>query len=166
MWQGTGQAWQNGDSVDVCDLGAGSGVRAERSSSSTQGFFAANVRNERDGAAPKCKCGVYAILYLSKTSNNPNRLFFGCPFFKIGGTHCNFFLWLDRHVAKFGKKEGVKCEEGVEDVNMHFAMLNLDDRLGVLEDKLAAMEKRKGINTFLIVMGLFIGLISIGASRV
>ncbi|MED6130109.1 hypothetical protein PIB30_114825, partial [Stylosanthes scabra] len=61
---------------------SGSGVRAERSSSSAQGFFVANVGSERDGAAPKCKCGVYAILYLSKTSNNPNRLFFGCPFFK------------------------------------------------------------------------------------
>ncbi|MED6227435.1 hypothetical protein PIB30_113506, partial [Stylosanthes scabra] len=87
-------------------------------------------------------------------------------YLQIGGTHCDFFLWLDRHVAKFGRKEGVKCEEGAEDVNMHFATLNVDDRLGALEDKLAAMEKRKGINTFLIVMGLLIGLISIGASRV
>ncbi|MED6109320.1 hypothetical protein PIB30_032315 [Stylosanthes scabra] len=80
------------DGVSSGSQRSGSGVRAERSSSSTQGFFATKVGNKRDGAAPKCRCGVYAILYLSKTSKNPNRLFFGCPFFKIGGPHCKFLL--------------------------------------------------------------------------
>ncbi|MED6190153.1 hypothetical protein PIB30_102902 [Stylosanthes scabra] len=141
------------DGVSSGSQRSGSGVRGERSSSSTQGFFAAKVGNERDGAAPKCRCGVYAILYLSKTSKNPNRLFFGCPFFK-----------LDEHAAKFDKKESVKCEEG-EDVNLHFATLKIDDRLGVLEDRVAAMEKKKGMNMFLIVIGLVFGLISMWASR-
>ncbi|MED6180608.1 hypothetical protein PIB30_011644 [Stylosanthes scabra] len=152
------------DGVSSGSQRSGSGVRAERSSSSTQGFFAGKVGNERDGAAPKCRCGVYAIVYLSKTSKNPNRLFFGYPFFKIGGPHCKFLLWLDEHAAKFDKKESVKCEEG-EDVNLHFATLNIDDRLGVLEDKVATMEKRKGMNMFLIVTGLVVGLISMWESR-
>ncbi|MED6191719.1 hypothetical protein PIB30_003062 [Stylosanthes scabra] len=129
-------------------------MRGERSLSSTQGCFVAKAGNERDGAAPKCKCGVYAILYLSKTSNNPNQLFFGCPFFK-----------LDQHAAKFGKKEGMKCEEDEEDVNEHFAKLNVDDRLGDLEDRVAAIKRKKSINTFLIVMGFIIALLSPWANR-
>ncbi|MED6130102.1 hypothetical protein PIB30_114705, partial [Stylosanthes scabra] len=60
----------------------GGGWREDRSSGSTQGFFATRVTGDREGAAPKCFCDVYAILYLSKTQSNPNRLFFGCPFFK------------------------------------------------------------------------------------
>ncbi|MED6213690.1 hypothetical protein PIB30_095746 [Stylosanthes scabra] len=144
--------------------GVSSGSR--RSGSGMRGCFAAKDGNERDGAAPKCKCGVYAILYLSKASNNPNLLFFGCPFFKIRSPHCNFFLWLDQHAAKFGKKKGVKCEEDEEDVNEHFAKLNVDDRLGDLEDRVAAIEKKKIINAFLIVMGLIIALLSAWANRV
>ncbi|MED6167578.1 hypothetical protein PIB30_003955 [Stylosanthes scabra] len=120
------------DSVSSGSQRSGSGVRAERSSSSTQGFFAAKVGNERDGA--------------------------------IGGPHCKFLLWLDEHAAKFDKKESVKCEEG-EDVNMHFATLNIVDRLRVLEDRVATMEKRKGMNMFLIVTGLVVGLILMWASR-
>ncbi|MED6113278.1 hypothetical protein PIB30_069324, partial [Stylosanthes scabra] len=55
---------------------------SEKSSSSTQGAFQTNAGDKKDRVAPKCHCGVHAILYLSKTANNPNRLFFGCPFFK------------------------------------------------------------------------------------
>ncbi|MED6111109.1 hypothetical protein PIB30_049484 [Stylosanthes scabra] len=142
-----------------------SAMRADRSASSAQGYFAAKVGNEQDGAAPKCYCSVYAILYLSKTSNNSNRLFFGCPFFKIGGPHCSFFIWLDRHVAKFNRKEAVKCEEVEEDVNEHFSRLKVDNRLGDLEDRIAAIEKKKGINMFIIVMGVVVVAISIWAGR-
>ncbi|KAL4395632.1 hypothetical protein AHAS_Ahas01G0011300 [Arachis hypogaea] len=39
--------------------------------------------DEKNSIAPICKCGVYIILYKSTTSINPNRLFFGCPFFKV-----------------------------------------------------------------------------------
>ncbi|MED6155855.1 hypothetical protein PIB30_009329 [Stylosanthes scabra] len=67
------------------------GGRGQRSSSEIQGFMTA-VGNERDGVAPKCDCGVYAVLYLSRTSNNPNRLFFGCPFYK--GLEGNYNLLL------------------------------------------------------------------------
>ncbi|MED6225874.1 hypothetical protein PIB30_097858, partial [Stylosanthes scabra] len=117
------------DGVSSGSRRSGSALRGDRSSSSTQGFLATKVVNEGDGAAPKCKCGAYAILYLSKTSNNPNRLFFGCPFFKIQHAHCNFFLWLDRHVAKFGKNGGPAANAGEEedDVTIHFAKLNVDN---------------------------------------
>ncbi|MED6212031.1 hypothetical protein PIB30_079260 [Stylosanthes scabra] len=85
----------------------GSG-KSERSSS-TRGVFAAKVREGRYGAAPTCHFGVYVILYLSKTANNRNRLFFGFPFFKDRLPHCKFFLWHDRHTEKLGKIEAGKC---------------------------------------------------------
>ncbi|MED6219564.1 hypothetical protein PIB30_036904 [Stylosanthes scabra] len=141
----------------------GSAIRGDRSSALTQEFFAAKVGKERDGAAPKCKCGVYAILYLSKTSNNPNRLFFG-----FGHPHCNFFLWLDRHVAKIDKNEGASANSGQEeeDVNVHYETLNVNNRLGNLEDSAAATEKKKSMNMFLIGMGLIVVVLSICVSRV
>ncbi|KAL4349762.1 hypothetical protein AHAS_Ahas10G0074400 [Arachis hypogaea] len=39
----------------------------------------------RRGEHPKCKCRTYAIISRSRTAENPNRLFFGCPQFKIFG---------------------------------------------------------------------------------
>ncbi|MED6203336.1 hypothetical protein PIB30_114541, partial [Stylosanthes scabra] len=130
------------DGVSSGSRRSGSGRRGERSSASTQGFFDAKVGNERDGAASKCNCGVYAVLYLSKTANNPNRLFFGCPFFKIRHNHCKFFLWLDRHLTKFGKTENLMGEED-EDVNGHFEKMKLENRLGDLEERVTAIERKK-----------------------
>ncbi|MED6206885.1 hypothetical protein PIB30_030767 [Stylosanthes scabra] len=124
---------------------SGSGRRGERSSSSTQGFFAAKVENERGGAAPKCNCGVYAI------SHN----------------HCNFFLWLDRHLAKFGKTEQFKGGEDEEDVNENFAKMKLEIRLGDLEERVYAIEKKKKrMHVFVIVLGIAVVLLSICVSRV
>ncbi|MED6197865.1 hypothetical protein PIB30_060802 [Stylosanthes scabra] len=144
------------DGVSSGSRRSGSALRCDRSSSSIQGFLTAKVVNERDGAASKCKCGAYAILYLSKTSNNPNRLFFGYLFFKIQYAQGNFFLWLDRHVAIFGKNEGppVNAGEDEDDVNIHFAKLNVDNRLANLEDRVAAIEKKKTMNMFLIGIGV------------
>ncbi|QHO05651.1 uncharacterized protein DS421_14g447990 [Arachis hypogaea] len=51
--------------------------------------------------APRCRCGTHAILFLSSTELNPNRLFFGCPHFKSTKLHCKFFTWLDDYVASF-----------------------------------------------------------------
>ncbi|KAL4307135.1 hypothetical protein AHAS_Ahas16G0248000 [Arachis hypogaea] len=32
---------------------------------------------------PKCNCGMYAIVFQFQTVKNLNRLFFGCPYFKV-----------------------------------------------------------------------------------
>ncbi|MED6180558.1 hypothetical protein PIB30_011321 [Stylosanthes scabra] len=135
---------------------------AERSSSSTQGFFVAKVGNERDGAAPTCRCGVYVVLYLSKTANNPNRLFFGCPFFKIRSKHCKYFLWLDEHAAKFGRPAsatGVK--ESEDDVDVYFSRINIKTRLSELEEKISSIEKKGSINWGLICVCLVIVVIGV-----
>ncbi|MED6111843.1 hypothetical protein PIB30_056119 [Stylosanthes scabra] len=141
------------------------GAGGERSSSSTQGFVAAKVGNERDGVAPTCDCNVYAVLYLSKTVNNPDRLFFGCPFFKIKKNHCKFFLWLDEHAAKFGRVAGAPAvKESRDDVDVHFFRMNIETRLSEPEGKISSFEK-KGSNKWglifvwlvVVVIGVFVG---------
>ncbi|XP_043718039.1 uncharacterized protein LOC122665987 [Telopea speciosissima] len=43
----------------------------------------------------RCKCNRKAVIRISETDNNPNRLFYSCP--QING--CNFFVWCDPIVA-------------------------------------------------------------------
>ncbi|MED6203254.1 hypothetical protein PIB30_113704, partial [Stylosanthes scabra] len=100
------------------------GVSGRSERSSTQGVFVPNGVEDRAGVAPKCHCGVYAVLYMSRTTNNPNRLFFGCPFFKNARlSHCKFFLWLDKHTEQLAKIGARKCAEETEDVDQYLAMV-------------------------------------------
>ncbi|MED6156044.1 hypothetical protein PIB30_010965 [Stylosanthes scabra] len=133
--------------------GSADGVqgRSERSSSSTQGVFLSKGVKDRDGVAPKCHCGVYAVLYMSKTANNPNRLFFGCPFFKARLPHCKFFCWLDRHTKQLEKIGNVKCAEDNEDVDQHLAIVGVETRVTKLEERVIAMEMRNKPNLWLIL---------------
>ncbi|KAL4293121.1 hypothetical protein AHAS_Ahas18G0096400 [Arachis hypogaea] len=72
--------------------------------------------------ALQCHYGTNAILFLFSTELNPNRLFYGCPNFKVIwiihvliiiymlqslGSHCKYFTWLDDYVALFDV-EGTK----------------------------------------------------------
>ncbi|MED6165150.1 hypothetical protein PIB30_096816, partial [Stylosanthes scabra] len=57
--------------------GGGNG-RLDRSSSSMQGVFIAKVGDDKDGVAPKCHCGVFAILYLSLPCPKRTTLRRGC----------------------------------------------------------------------------------------
>ncbi|MED6163690.1 hypothetical protein PIB30_082471 [Stylosanthes scabra] len=140
----------------------GVGGRSERSSSSTQGVFMPNgVDEDRDGVAPKCCCGVYAVLYMSKTANNPNRLFFGCPFFKKARLpHCKFFLWLDRHTEQLGKTGAIAYAEETEDEDKHLAMIEVQNRIAGLEKRVAAMERKIKPNLWAIVV-LFFWVVSV-----
>ncbi|MED6153231.1 hypothetical protein PIB30_099774 [Stylosanthes scabra] len=54
--------------------------KSDRSSSSTQGVFSAKVGDDRNGVAPKCQYGVYAILYLSKRKTIPTDFSLGVHF--------------------------------------------------------------------------------------
>ncbi|MED6174042.1 hypothetical protein PIB30_065172 [Stylosanthes scabra] len=140
----------------------GVGGRSERSSSSTHGVFMPNgVDEDSDGVAPKCRCGVYVVLYMSKTVNNPNRLFFGCPFFKKARLpHCKFFLWLDRHTEQLRKIGAITYAEETEDVDKHLTMIEVETRVAGLENRVAAMERKIKPNLWAIV-GLFIWVVSL-----
>ncbi|MED6174202.1 hypothetical protein PIB30_066746 [Stylosanthes scabra] len=130
--------------------------------------------DETDGIALRCFCGVYAVMYMSKTESNPNRLFLGCPMYKLKmGGHCKYFLWLDEHVDKIGGKIGGKlgCEmityggnygltEGVTGVAD-----TLKKRVDELEKKVAALEKGKSVNTWSIVAALFTLFVAVFVCR-
>ncbi|MED6194990.1 hypothetical protein PIB30_033806 [Stylosanthes scabra] len=60
------------------------------------------LKNKSKFIAHECHCGTYAILFMSSTCGNPNRLFYGCPYFKTQAPHCRFFKWLDEYVACYG----------------------------------------------------------------
>ncbi|MED6200581.1 hypothetical protein PIB30_086627 [Stylosanthes scabra] len=118
--------------------------RMERSSLSTQGVFVPNGVEDRDGVAPKCHCRVYAILYMSRTTNNPNRLFFGCRSSRMLArlSHCKFFLWLNKHTEQLAKIGAGKCAEETEDVDQHLAMVGVENRIAGLEERVAAWRSR------------------------
>ncbi|MED6199881.1 hypothetical protein PIB30_079959 [Stylosanthes scabra] len=141
--------------------GAATSSRRSERSSSTQGVYMPSLGEEMDGVAPKCRCGVYAILYLSKTSGNPNRLFFGCPFFKGKLPYCKFFMWLDQYTAKIGKAAAGNCGEGAEDVTDHFSRMEHERRFSELEKRIACLEQRKKNMYLCYIMGLFLFLVAV-----
>ncbi|KAL4305962.1 hypothetical protein AHAS_Ahas16G0130700 [Arachis hypogaea] len=51
----------------------------------------------------ECNCGIYAILFMSGTDINPNRLFFRCSYFKTPTLHYKYFCWLNDYVASFNE---------------------------------------------------------------
>ncbi|MED6143713.1 hypothetical protein PIB30_008353 [Stylosanthes scabra] len=145
------------------DGGATSSRRSERSSS-TQGVYMPSVGEEMDEVAPKCRCGVYVILYLSKTSSNPNRLFLGCPFYKTQGRipYCRYFKWLDQYTTKVDKAAAAaKCGEGAEDVAEHFSIMEHEWRFSELEKRIACLEQRKKSIHMCYIMGLFLFLVGV-----
>ncbi|MED6137840.1 hypothetical protein PIB30_068822 [Stylosanthes scabra] len=70
----------------------------------------------RKFVASICSCRDYAILFQSKTSCNPNRLFFGCQHFK--GANCKYFVLLDEYVACFQDNEGGNSGAAADPIEM------------------------------------------------
>ncbi|MED6131780.1 hypothetical protein PIB30_013031 [Stylosanthes scabra] len=99
---------------------------ALRSFQRSSGGSESNQRRTRF-VAPRCPCGAYAILYLSSTSDNPNRLFFGCSYYKTSTPHCGFFAWLDERVPSFVVNGAANREEVLE------GLLKLEEKIVKLE---------------------------------
>ncbi|MED6168854.1 hypothetical protein PIB30_015472 [Stylosanthes scabra] len=92
--------------------------------------------------APECNCGTFAILFMSFTLRNPNRLFYGCPYFKTPAPHCKFFQWLNEYVACCDQEMrkplfqgGGKQFEGVQSGSPQF-----DPKVCDLEDRVAGLK--------------------------
>ncbi|RYQ93085.1 hypothetical protein Ahy_B09g099344 [Arachis hypogaea] len=67
------------DGVSSSSRRSGGGGREEQFAEG----WVRNGKDDKDGVSPKCFCGENAIMFMSKTSNNPNRLFLGCSFYKM-----------------------------------------------------------------------------------
>ncbi|XP_015962338.1 uncharacterized protein At4g04775-like [Arachis duranensis] len=124
---------------------------------------------DRDGVAPKCFCGVYAILYKSRIASNPNRMFLGCPFFKVKERCCRYFVCLDEHLKKIRAMEfealgavddvgGVDIEDhvvqslGLEKKIQLLRSQELEKKMKELERKLLCMEKEKRMSMWHIAL--------------
>ncbi|RYQ94476.1 hypothetical protein Ahy_B08g089393 [Arachis hypogaea] len=120
-----------------------SGVRQENSASSSVSCVV-HVGDVNDAVAPRCFCGVYAIMYMSRTVSNPNRIFLGCPFYKGKEPHCKFFVWVDEHLARIGSNGCIsdKRHLGEKQVEVVEEEDKLDNRMTVLE-KIIALDKKK-----------------------
>ncbi|RYR19639.1 hypothetical protein Ahy_B03g064497 [Arachis hypogaea] len=64
----------------------------------------------------------------SGTAKNPDRIILGCFYYRMEQHHCNYFVWLDKLIAKhFGHEDD-------NDVQGRMAML--ENRLEQLEFKI------------------------------
>ncbi|RYR39941.1 hypothetical protein Ahy_A09g045580 [Arachis hypogaea] len=103
----------------------------------------AEARKKKRFVALKCNCGIHAILFISSTHLNPNRLFFGCPYFKIAKSHYKYFAWLDEYIALFE-------EEQTSDHSLHGwnpkqnqlldAVVSMEEKVSKLEDRVSGLE--------------------------
>ncbi|XP_057755586.1 uncharacterized protein LOC130974747 [Arachis stenosperma] len=113
--------------------------------------------DEKDDITLMCRCGVYAVLYKSRTPTNPNQLFLGCPFFKLkNSSHYKFFVWIDDHVAKIGTREKSITDNEVDDLEQCLCKNKVEQRLVKLEKKLACLEREKKSNLWIIVVCLVV----------
>ncbi|RYQ82751.1 hypothetical protein Ahy_B10g101316 [Arachis hypogaea] len=114
------------------------GVREENSASSSD-HCVVHDGDLKDDVAPRSFCGVYVIMYMSKTISNPNRVFLG------NQLHCKFLLWVDEHLARMGSNgcifdKRLLIEKEAEVVEEEEGFRH---RMAVLEEKVTVLEKKK-----------------------
>ncbi|RYR19238.1 hypothetical protein Ahy_B03g063960 [Arachis hypogaea] len=111
------------------------------SSSSRRGSVL-NGNDGKEGVSPKHFCGENAILFMSRTTSNLNRLFLGCSFYKT--IILQVFLWLDEHIAGLGV--GVTRYLGQEHIlhgEEHHWNKDMENRIMLLEKRIEALEVKK-----------------------
>ncbi|QHN94407.1 uncharacterized protein LOC110265162 [Arachis ipaensis] len=101
------------------------------------------ARKKKRFVVLRCNCGIHAILFLSSTQSNPNRLFFGCPNFKTAESHCKYFLWLDEYVSQF-EEEQINDDSlyGRNPKQNHLldTTISLEEKVTKLEDRVSGLE--------------------------
>ncbi|KAL4286527.1 hypothetical protein AHAS_Ahas19G0095100 [Arachis hypogaea] len=102
-------------------------------------------RRKKRWVFPKCYCGPDAILLMSGSKNNPDRLFLRCPKFKTAEAYSSFFIWLDDYVSSFNEHVSKTISKGVLSQNQHrFEGLSdvVDDKVEELEIRLIGLENQ------------------------
>ncbi|RYQ92116.1 hypothetical protein Ahy_B09g098253 [Arachis hypogaea] len=119
-------------------------MASEGVSSSSRRGSVLTGNDGKEGVSPKCFCGENAILFMSRTTSNPNRLFLGCPFYKVRQPCCKYFLWLDEHIAGLGV--GVTRYLGQEQIlhgEEHHWNKDMENRIMLLEKMIETLEVKK-----------------------
>ncbi|QHO06512.1 uncharacterized protein LOC110270530 [Arachis ipaensis] len=103
----------------------------------------AGARMKKRFVAPKCNCGIHAILFMSSTKSNPKRLFFGCPNFKIAQGGCKYFQWLDEYVSLFEEEQinnGSPYARNRKPKNFLDTDFWMEEKVTRLEDRVSGIE--------------------------
>ncbi|MED6157644.1 hypothetical protein PIB30_025081 [Stylosanthes scabra] len=150
--------------------GNNEGWSAALSSFGSAGIGALKKRSKF--VAPECNCGAFAILFMSSTLGNPNRPFYGCPYFKTPAPHCKFFAWLDEYVASSDQEVNKtalygrgKRMEGQQTGSAEFdvKVKELEDRVVGLEMKLRNTKHAKSVSgymrTWLLLVAFVFGIL-------
>ncbi|CAK8542858.1 unnamed protein product [Lathyrus sativus] len=100
-------------------------------------------------AAPICNCEEKCVIFTSKTPKNPNRRFFGCPYFNFEKKmlYCDYFMWEDEFIAsqttmvelKETKKEEDVMNSDVE-VKVNQFESDMEHKINVLERDIKVMK--------------------------
>ncbi|QHO26674.1 uncharacterized protein DS421_7g201600 [Arachis hypogaea] len=115
----------------------------EGRSISVSSVGSAGARMKKRFVAPKCNCGIHAILFISSTKSNPKRLFFGCPNFKIAQGGCKYFQWLDEYVSLIEEEQindGNPYARNRKQNNFLDADVWMEEKLTKLEDRVSGLE--------------------------
>ncbi|QHO02566.1 uncharacterized protein DS421_13g424880 [Arachis hypogaea] len=89
------------------------------------------------------------------TTTNPNRLFFGCPFFKLKNpSHCKFFLWLDDHLSTIRVLEKFTTDNEVDDLKVYLGKKVVEQKVIDLEKKVLYLERKKNVNLYLVIVAV------------
>ncbi|XP_020997197.2 uncharacterized protein At4g04775-like [Arachis duranensis] len=126
----------------------------------------------RVAIAPKCYRGVYAIMYKSRTTSNPNRVFLGCPLFKAKEPYCWYFMWLDEHLKKIKavEFEALGAVDEADRVAIEEQLLgnkDIEKKVEELERKLLSIESQKKLSLWhIIVIGVVVVVVAVCMFRV
>ncbi|KAL4326678.1 hypothetical protein AHAS_Ahas13G0024100 [Arachis hypogaea] len=126
----------------------------------------------RKGEHPKCFCRTLAVICRSRTAENPNRFFFGCPYFKEKQGYCEFFAWFDE-IFGYAMEDVVEghrlasVDTGAGDEGVVRLNDGLEDRVKQLEDLLWKKDvdnqfvKKHNVFDFLsgVICGALVGVV-------
>ncbi|XP_058740095.1 uncharacterized protein At4g04775-like [Vicia villosa] len=97
-------------------------------------------------AAPICNCEEKCVIFISKTPKNPNRRFFGCPYFNFQEKmlYCDYFMWEDEFIASQVELHETKKERDVMnsdvEVKVNQFESDMEHKINVLERDIEVMK--------------------------
>ena len=102
-----------------------SGLMSSSTSSSTQAYQILRV------PAKACLCGIPARVEISRSHQNPGRIYYNCRYFPNG---CRFYTWLIPNIAGEGNQPDASASIQLGDINQ------LEGRIAMVEKSTKEMK--------------------------
>ncbi|MED6185411.1 hypothetical protein PIB30_056829 [Stylosanthes scabra] len=75
----------------------------------------------------------------------------------------SFFMWLDKHYMELGVSKHVKDGDGANYVNEDFVVIKVEERVALLENRVATIEKIRNVNRLVVVASVVALLVTVYA---